>query len=819
MDDSSTIKSPQWFDPEALFEFIEELRLANYNIGINHYLLVQDLILTLAAKGEPLEHPQRLQTLLGPILCSSPSEQSDFEHRFERWVRRMGYELDSSRFSLSAEALAEELENLEDRASQWELWKNTVLILLAVLLVLFLFLRLYVIIPREVWLIFLSPLTIIVARWIWWQYQALLFLKRRNTTEEPEVQGFSVPQISEELFPNVLLFRLSQSLRRHVKIPTQELDVDATVKATTAQAGLFSPIFRIRQVRPEYLILIDRASFGDHQARLVEILVHQLAENDVYLTRYFFDGDPRLCYPTLGGERPYALRNLVARYPDHRLVIFADAAIFFSHRHGGLVQWAEELLSWSKRFLLTPKPTSQWGFHEIEVSRHFVVLTATTGGLASLGNNLYQTEQISATGESKDNPLPTILQIQPRRWISREKPSEKDVNAMLVEVRRYLDPAGYHWLCACAVYPELIWDLTIYLGHSLQTLDGIRFLEVGRLASLSRLPWFRHTYLPDWLRTRLIEDMPKLLENQVRARLETMLVMAMRDSKGSFQLEFAQEYMGVISSLARPLLRLLLRRAADDSVLKDRIFVSFMINWNRKPLFVRVPEALNVRLRHGSIGNKATDYAANFEESYSLSSYDRLVKRIFDLLLILLGLPLLLLVISLISLLIKLDSPGPVFFRQVRVGENGRVFEMLKFRTLVVDPERKETEIDVLNNEADIIYKYRSDPRITELGHFLRSTSLDELPQLLNVIRGDMSLVGPRPELPRLLMRYEPWQLKRLEVPQGITGWWLVNERSNHLIHLHTEDDLYYIQNYSLWMDIYIILKTPLVILRGRSAY
>jgi lipopolysaccharide/colanic/teichoic acid biosynthesis glycosyltransferase len=172
-----------------------------------------------------------------------------------------------------------------------------------------------------------------------------------------------------------------------------------------------------------------------------------------------------------------------------------------------------------------------------------------------------------------------------------------------------------------------------------------------------------------------------------------------------------------------------------------------------------------------------------------------------------------------IAIAIKLDSPGPVIFKQKRVGENGRLFLMYKFRTMVAGAEERMEEVIQRDADGHLVHKFPDDPRITRLGRFLRRTSLDELPQFINVLKGEMSLVGPRPEMPILVEQYQQWQLKRLAVPQGITGWWQVNGRSDKPMHLHTEDDLYYIQNYSLLLDLQICLKTGWVILRGKGAY
>ncbi len=203
----------------------------------------------------------------------------------------------------------------------------------------------------------------------------------------------------------------------------------------------------------------------------------------------------------------------------------------------------------------------------------------------------------------------------------------------------------------------------------------------------------------------------------------------------------------------------------------------------------------------------------------AIDGYNRAIKRVFDLLIATVGLLFIWPVMLLVALAIKLDSPGPVFFKQQRVGENARLFTMIKFRSMVVDAEKRQAEVLKTTDAGVVLHKSAHDPRITRVGHFIRRTSLDEFPQLFNVLKGDMSLVGPRPELPFLVERYERWQRQRFAVPPGITGWWQINGRSDKLMHLHTEDDLYYIRNYSPLLDLRILWRTIGAVVRGRGAY
>lgn len=207
----------------------------------------------------------------------------------------------------------------------------------------------------------------------------------------------------------------------------------------------------------------------------------------------------------------------------------------------------------------------------------------------------------------------------------------------------------------------------------------------------------------------------------------------------------------------------------------------------------------------------------DFEVSESLMY--RASKRVFDLVLASVALVLLLPIIPLIAVMIKLDSPGPVLFRQDRVGKNGRPFKFYKFRSMRSDAEEQQKNVEALNEVDGPVFKVRSDPRITSVGKFLRRSSLDEIPQVFNVFRGDMSIVGPRPPLPSEVQRYQPWQRKRLEVTPGITCLWQISGRSHLSFNEWMRLDLEYLRQRSLRTDALILLKTIPAVIARKGAY
>jgi lipopolysaccharide/colanic/teichoic acid biosynthesis glycosyltransferase len=202
-------------------------------------------------------------------------------------------------------------------------------------------------------------------------------------------------------------------------------------------------------------------------------------------------------------------------------------------------------------------------------------------------------------------------------------------------------------------------------------------------------------------------------------------------------------------------------------------------------------------------------------------------KRVLDIAVSVTLMGLLFPVFVIVAALVKLTSPGPILYKQTRVGEGGTPFTMLKFRSMIANCDHAAHQAYVSwfitssgKNANGEVFKLQQDTRITPLGRVLRKTSLDELPQLWNVLRGDMSLVGPRPPLPFEVEQYRPWHWRRvLDAKPGITGLWQVTGRSRTTFDEMVRLDLRYIKSRSLWTDLKILVETPLVVIRGRGAY
>ncbi len=203
-----------------------------------------------------------------------------------------------------------------------------------------------------------------------------------------------------------------------------------------------------------------------------------------------------------------------------------------------------------------------------------------------------------------------------------------------------------------------------------------------------------------------------------------------------------------------------------------------------------------------------------YVESPRRSRSQMVAKRAMDLVFSCVGLVLSSPVLAFAAIAIKLDDRGPVFYRQERVGRAGRHFEVLKLRTMVPNASAQLDRLVSRNQRTGPLFKLADDPRVTRVGRFLRASSIDELPQLLNVFRGDMSIVGPRPALPAEVEQFDPELRERVSVPPGITGLWQVEARDNPSFQAYRRLDLFYVDNWSLMLDLAIVISTMRVVTR-----
>ena len=621
---------------QQLIHFIDHLRHCGYHIGIEQFTSAQDLILALAAQGQLPTQLSRLRTLLAPILCHSPKEQAEFQYHFDNWIQQLEIVTPSNTPTIPTPVPSSET-TLKHTLRQIQIdrrfWRGITIILVLVLTVSWGLnwlrspeintpLKCEVlpssskpsVIPETVpqpsppeilpqqnnkpvtsyfsflteplWFIALAPVLFFLLWHWWWQYRIQRFLTRYATTSSPDIKQLSVAAVDDQLFQSIPLLRIAQQLRKHIPRPARQLDIIATVEKTIQAGGWFTPVTGTQQTLPEYLVLIDRTTFKDHQAQLIDALINRLIKQEVFITRYYFDTDPRYCYPESVNSALLTLTELGERYPHHRLMIFAAGEHFINPITGQLVDWLEQLLVWSARILFTLEPLELWGDSEQQLEQaNFFVMPFTEAGFTLLA------EQINlGVWQPVDNfsyplatsPFPELLSERPRRWLEGHTPNLATLTELLHQVQHFLGTEGYYWLSACAIYPEIRWQLTLYLGSHLNLLTE------KRLICLIRLPWFRYGYMPNWLRKRLIADLTFSQERQIRQLLYAWFLTALSENtSSSLDLEIA------LSSpqsgfLAKWLLSWLAKQSQPPSPLRDYVFVNFMAN----KLSVKLPKAL-----------------------------------------------------------------------------------------------------------------------------------------------------------------------------------------------------------------------------------
>ncbi|MBK7676774.1 MAG: WD40 repeat domain-containing protein [Candidatus Accumulibacter sp.] len=380
---------------------------------------------------------------------------------------------------------------------------------------------------------------------LWW---GLWSVYRRGNTRRAVLRRFPAGTAAERyrlhrlwsgglprLFAGRELRDALRELRRHRSVLSRRLDVAATVKATVSQRGRFTPVYGRRRAAPEYLVLVDRRSGRDQQARLLDELLARLRRDGVYLDCWDFNGDPRLCWKSTGEARFVGPADLAGRYPEHALLVFSDADGLFEPLSGKVVDWLDAFGHWSQRAIFIAESRKAFAYREHALEQAgFAVLPATPAGLLAFA---LADESPPADNDAWPWPYPQRLARNPARWLDETPPLAEDEQALCTELRRYLGPMGYFWLAACAIYPAMRWEVTVAVGTRL--LDSESLARI--LPALVRLPWFRLGAMPDWLRRRLVGELPPYWKRQARNALWHLLDAAGQGGSDKLPLEFAEE--------------------------------------------------------------------------------------------------------------------------------------------------------------------------------------------------------------------------------------------------------------------------------------
>ncbi len=441
---------------------------------------------------------------------------------------------------------------------------------------------------------FLGVLVILLsaaACWLFWRMiQGNLYLQRRFSAHRPTLRSLVAgSRTAPAVFDEVRLSGLGKLMRQRETVGSQRLNLKETIRQTALRGGLFHRVFGNQQVVPEYLILVDRISYRDHQANLARELLNRLNELGVHFTCLEFIRDPRTCYPvtTVNKDQSISLESLVSKHAGARLLLCSESACLVDVLTGEPGLWNTLFFGWSERAILTPESMAAWGYSEWQLTQQgWVVMPFSAQGLERFVQHVNETDSLPTLPHEVTPSLPDILKTDTRRWTTSRRPSNADTELLLSELKRYLTAPGYLWISACAVYPEIDWRLTLYLGNSLGVFSD------RRLTDLARLPWFRVGRMPDWLRELLIDGLGTAERRRLRKLIDKLLIDSIkRPQAEGVELTVAFDSPQALASASDSI---------DDGeplAEQDYVFATFMKGFLPSKLTHRLPTQLSSLFR------------------------------------------------------------------------------------------------------------------------------------------------------------------------------------------------------------------------------
>jgi len=615
---AATINS-DGINSDIILNAIDIMRFKGFNIGVNQYIWVQELLINLTAQGQLPENPLDLKPFIGPVICSSPKEQELFD---AQW--------DSHFFTQSPKPLPHkqvhtEIQAIEKQEKKWHSigsWKKfgkisgVLLVLILCLMTIYTTWRAHEI---YVWGFVLFVMVLIGFRRLLIEISMSKYVSWQSTDTPRKIRSLFVKKPSGDPFHNLTMYRLSQIFRKHRLVPSQELNIDATIEKTIQNGGLFSPVYGHIHRSPEYLVLIDRQSLLDHQSYFADALLDTLENQDVYISRFYFDLSPQNCYSDKDRNKPVSINELMMHYPDHRLLIFSNGECLINPLNDKPVDWIDQFNAWKNHALITfADEISRYGGVHPLLSSDFLVLPATVKGLSHF------IDYVQSDKPPKPYPIhlpeiPKCLREDRDALIHIHPPDQELQSIAYKAMLTYLGQAGYEWLSACSIYPILEWNLTIYLGIHLIGTNGQSLFNLKTLSALTQLPWFRVGKMPNWLREHLIDNMTLAQEQKVRHLIHQLFITAVHEPINSFELTFAIYDQSMTKRLGKYVLNKLIHT---QGPLQDDIFITFMSN----PLSVRIPKIAKTYFREKN-KQQTTDIVVKLQQGLNAKQGERKKKQ------------------------------------------------------------------------------------------------------------------------------------------------------------------------------------------------
>ena len=611
--------------PFPFSDFMEILKRNGFTIGVDHYLRLH----TLLARLEPDVPVERLKSILCPLFAASVEQQRRFGILYDQYADIL---------KTTEQRLAESgiREDVKEKAAEpvsvrtWIYWAAFFLLLTATALIVWDFHPEPVVVkPKTVtvavpdtggetpnieeerlpnitdtiplgdrspgatfyqkygetirWTAVVVPILISLLVLMFRSARRKFALEKSAGKSPPYVWPIRVETARPPFFSEKEFYGTAARMRRRILTDILRPDVNKTVSETVRNAGYPTFIEKALTRPPEYLVLIDLASENDHQARFVQSLADTLQAEGIFVRRYFFSGDPQVCFAEPDQPRVH-LSVLSSRFPGRRLVLVGDGDSLVHPITGRPEPWLEQFEPWPERVLFTFKKTSEWGRRETDLAAWFLVLPAS---IDSLSEMVKWFEKPDA-----EAPVPENGKKRFARFALNVRSG--DVEAIR---ERLPDEQTFQWLCACAVYPELSWGLTLYLGM----LDGGEITE-QRLLALIRLPWFRTGSLPDDLRVGLLDRLDNARLRQIRKAIFDVLKND-PPPEGTVAREFYELNLAVERWMVSPKNREYLKKIRDNEALLTRDYTTVKILDGASPsrLSLVLPQWLRKRLfRKGS---------------------------------------------------------------------------------------------------------------------------------------------------------------------------------------------------------------------------